>query len=170
MLLAGLEKIRSYGWNSPKTALLLSLFVVGALSARLAIAPVRPLLPITGQLDQADAFARQLKGHIWFPWNPLVTYYSERRFYHAEDGMFVRFVTGYPLTYDHARAHLPADWTVTALLGQDVDWGIALSLQPSTAASSKAGSWNLHYWPLPGAPTHEEVDLSSASQTIPSHP
>lgn len=170
LLLAGLEKIRGTGWNVSKTALLLSLLVLGVFGARIALAPLRPLRPITEQIVQADTFARQLKGHIWFPWNPLITYYSEGRFYHAEDGMYVRFVTGYPLTYDHARSQLPPDWTVTALLGQDVDWGIALSLQPATAASSRAGSWILHYWPSPGGPAHENVDLSPSSQTISPHP
>jgi len=170
LLLAGLEKIRAAGWNVHKTAGLLAVLVIGILGTRIAIAPLRPLRPLTAQIDQADTFARQLKGHIWFPWNPLITFYSEGRFYHAEDGMYVRFVTGHPLTYAHARSQLPPDWTVTALLGQDVDWGIALSLQPATAASSRAGSWILHYWPSPGGPAHENVDLSPSSQTIPSPP
>ena len=170
LLLVGLEKIRETGWNLPKATLLLSLLVAGIFGARLALAPLRPLSPITTHLTQADTFARQLKGHIWFPWNPLITYYSEGRFYHAEDGMYVRFVTGYPVTYAHARAHLPPDWTVTALLGQDVDWGIAMSLQPASAATASAGSWTLHFWPSSGAPAHENVDLSPASQTILPHP
>jgi hypothetical protein len=170
LALAGLEKVRASNWNPQRMAVLLSLLVLTVLGTRIALAPIRPLHPITTQLQQADTFARQLKGRIWFPWSPLITWYSEGRFYHAEDGMYVRFVTGSPLTYAHAHANLPPDWTVTALFGNDLDWGIALSLQPPNALSVKEGSWILYFWPSPGTPAHENVDLSPASQTILPHP
>ncbi|HTJ78106.1 MAG TPA: hypothetical protein VL357_03845 [Rariglobus sp.] len=167
LILASLVEISRTRWDSRKALAVLSLLVLACLGTRIALSPLRPFRPITMQLTQATVFADQLRGRIWFPWNPLITFYSDGHFYHAEDGMYVRFVTGHPITYDQARAQLPPDWTVTALLGQDVDWGIALSLQPVDAISSKAGPWILYFWPPSSTSHHEKVDLSPASQTIP---
>ena len=37
-----------------------------------------------------------------------LTIYSENRFYHAEDGLYMRFLAGHPLTMEHAQQDLPA--------------------------------------------------------------
>jgi hypothetical protein len=108
--------------------------------------------PLVEHYRQADVLARSFSGEIWFPWNPLVTIYSEKRFYHAEDGLYMRFLAGHPLTMEHARQYLPANLCVLALPRGGTDWGIALSLAPANARVDDFGLWTLHSWPpLPGA-------------------
>ncbi len=109
--------------------------------------------PLVEHYQQADFLARSFPREIWFPWNPLVTIYSENRFYHVEDGLCMRFLAGHALTLDHARQHLPANMCVIALPRGGTDWGLALRLAPPDAQVDPFGLWTLHSWPPPaGAP------------------
>lgn len=108
--------------------------------------------PVTEHLRQADAIATQLPGEVWFPWNPLVTFFREHRFDHVEDGLYARAVSGHALSAQELRAHLPPRWSVTALLTHGTDWHLALELSPPDHAVSTLGSWTLHSWNTPAAP------------------
>ena len=103
--------------------------------------------PLVEHYQQADFLARRFSHEIWFPWNPLVTIYSENRLYHAEDGLYLRFVAGHALTLSHARQDLPAKMCVIALPRGGTDWGIALSLLPPNARHDDFGLWTLYSWP-----------------------
>jgi hypothetical protein len=102
--------------------------------------------PRVEQLHQAESIAHQRPGQIWFPWNPLVTYYAERRFDHVEDGLYVRFVSARPLSYPETRAHLPPNWSAMAMLTGSSDWGLASHFCPTDAAVSHVGFWTLTTW------------------------
>jgi hypothetical protein len=131
-------------------AALAAAVIFGVRCARVQHLPFRPL---TEHYDEAAHLARALPGQIWFPWNPLVSIYSENRFYHAEDGLYMRFLAGHPLTMAHARQYLPANLCVIALPRNGTDWGIALHLAPPNARVDDFGLWTLHSWPPPaGAP------------------
>ncbi|MDD2762938.1 MAG: hypothetical protein PHE83_03065 [Opitutaceae bacterium] len=96
---------------------------------------------------EAEYLAKVLPGQVWFPWHPLVTVFSEHRLYNVEDGLYVRFVSGRPLTYDEARRDLPPRMSVIALPRSATDWGVALSLAPPGTQRREFGLWNLYTWP-----------------------
>jgi hypothetical protein len=118
---------------------------------RIALLPNRPLHPRLDLYRQGDEIARSHSERVWFPWHPLITVFSEHRLYHVEDGMYVRFVSGRPLTYAEARRHLPPRMTVIALPRNASDWGIALRLLPPDARTDNVGLWTLHSWSEPPA-------------------
>jgi len=105
--------------------------------------------PFIEHYRQAEYLARSLPNEIWFPWHPLVTIYSENRFYHAEDGLYVRFLAGHAITLTHAHAHLPPHMCVIALRSGSTDWGIALHFLPKNARHAEFGLWTLYSWPPP---------------------
>jgi len=144
--LAAARVTRRASWLYAGAALLATLIC----GARLARLPSPPLRPLVEHYRQADYLARTFRGEIWFPWNPLVTIYSENRFYHGEDGLYVRFLAAHALTQGHASANLPPHMCVIALPRGGNDWGIALSLRPANAQRSDFGFWTLYSWP-PGS-------------------
>lgn len=123
---------------------------------RLQLEPTPTWRPRTSQLYQGEQIARQFPGQIWFPWNPLITYFAEGRFDQVEDGLFVRFVAGQPLTFTEARAHLPPDWNGMAMLNGTSDWGLATHLCPPNAVASSVGFWSLKRWSTANSPLKSE--------------
>lgn len=110
--------------------------------------------PRIAHLRQGKNLATQLKGEIWFPWNPIITFYADGQFYHVEDGLYVRFITGNPLTTTEAKRHLPARWSAMALWPGDLDYGIAVHLCPPGARVTHTSFWTLRTWSTaPGAMT-----------------
>jgi len=128
--------------------MLLALVVAGT-AAQLASEPSRNLVPAVAHLRRAQYLADQFRGQIYFPWNPMVTYFSDRRFYHVEDGLFVRLLAGHAQTPQTLQAGLPSPWLETARVGQDGGWGIIDQLQPRDAQRSQYGEWTLDLWPEP---------------------
>ena len=124
-----------------------AMVTVALCGTRLAGLSSPPWRPLVEHYRQADYLARSFPGQIWFPWNPLVTIYSDNRFYHGEDGLYVRFLAGHALTQDHARSHLPPQMCVIALPRGAADWGIALSLLPAGARRTEFSLWTLYSWP-----------------------
>jgi len=116
---------------------------------RIALLPVPPWRP-PGQLyREAGELARARPGRIWFPWHPLVTVFSEQRLYSVEDGLYVRFLSGRPLTLADARAHLPPGMSAIALPRTSTNFGVALSLRPPEATRNDIGLWTVYSWPAP---------------------
>jgi hypothetical protein len=145
--LATARRSRRLSWVVPGAALAgLAICIV-----RLAITPGHPSRPLTAHYQQAEILARSFPNEIWFPWNPLVTIYGENRFYHVEDGLYVRFLAGRPLSLAHARAFLPPHMCVIALPRGGTDWGLALQFLPPHARRAEFGLWTLYSWP-PEAP------------------
>jgi len=109
--------------------------------------------PNTEHLRQGDALARQLPGQVYFPWNPLITYYAEQRIDEVEDGLFIRFFAGEPLP---ARfAHLPPKFSAIAFPDGTPDWGIARRLAPADHQTARFGSWTIVSWPRDSAAPDE---------------
>ena len=108
------------------------------------------LRPQLSGLRQGAALARQLPGQIYFPWNPLLTYFSEGRFYHAEDGLITRSLAGRPLPLAVVNAHLPPAMCVVAYHGYTIE-GFVRSLVPADARRDRFGEWILLSWPPPAA-------------------
>ncbi|MEO7700414.1 MAG: hypothetical protein ABIZ04_14415 [Opitutus sp.] len=117
-----------------------------AVLARFQLVTTPGWTPRIAQLRQAELISKTYPEQIWFPWNPLVTFYSARRFDHVEDGLYVRFVTGLPLTFAEARAGLPPKWRGMAMVRGSFDWGLAAHLCPSDAQVDQLGFWTLTTW------------------------
>ena len=58
-------------------------------------------------MKQAEQLADACRGEIYFPWNPLITFYSEQRFDHTEDGLLTRALTGEEISGEKLHAGLP---------------------------------------------------------------
>lgn len=109
--------------------------------------PRWPLSPNIEYLERADQIARASPGEVYFPWNPLVTFFSEGRFYHAEDGFYVRYLVGKAPSRPDAMKNLPPAWSITAFRGADTGWGIVEQLHPPGTQRTVQGEWTLYSWP-----------------------
>lgn len=116
--------------------------------ARIGMTPAFANKPLTEHLQQASFLAREFPGQIWFPWNPIVTYYEEQRFDHTEDGLVIRQLARPTLSEPQLLAHLPPRWHATAMRTTENDWGLARRLGPaSEVQSTEVGLWQLRIWP-----------------------
>lgn len=110
--------------------------------------PVWLWRPATGALRQAESLAQQLPGEIYFPWNPLITFYGEHRFDHAEDGLITRSLAGRPVSPELLRRHLPARMHIAAYQSNDVFYReVGALFLPRNAAAQRFGEWTLFSWP-----------------------
>lgn len=114
--------------------------------------PVAPLTPRTQHLREATQIAESFPQQVYFPWHPLITWFSEGRFDHAEDGLYTRQVAGVELPRgEELDAFLPPHWHVTAIPG----WrhqGVYTDFQPDGAQMGKYGNWSLYLWELAPPP------------------
>ncbi|MBW7896002.1 MAG: hypothetical protein H3C27_12860 [Opitutaceae bacterium] len=145
LLLALLGLARRRGAAAPA---LIAAAVVVTGGARIWEADHVPLAPATERMLAADALIRAAPGELWLPWSPLVTWFAEGRFDHAEDGIYVRFITGHPVALTHARAHLPPRFGAMALPA-GADWGVAEKLAGHPSTESKTGGWRVVRWATP---------------------
>lgn len=147
LLLVVLTKARRWRphFYGPLTALL----AIAILSLRVVQADSAPLRPATAMVEQAKTIEAALPGEVWLPWNPLVAYFAEGRFYHAEDGLYVRFITGHPVSVNQARAHLPPRFHAIAFPSPQMQWGVAAKLAPTSAQVLRMGPWEILTWPPP---------------------
>lgn len=109
-----------------------------------------PLWPATERVRAADALVRLTPGELWLPWSPLVTWFAEGRFDHTEDGIYVRFITGHPVSLAHARAHLPPRCRAM-LLPPGADWGVAIKLAGQPSTEREIAGWRLVRWAPPSS-------------------
>lgn len=108
--------------------------------------------PELAAYDEAAGIAARLRGQVWFPLHPLVTLYSERRYYHDEDGFYVRRMTHKAVTPEHATAQLPVALRVMAFHQGWSDWNIARQIMPAGARETLVGHWTLLTAPAPSSP------------------
>ncbi len=119
---------------------------------RILAADTAPVRPDTTDLRIATAIQAELPGQVWLPWNPLVSYYAEHRFYHAEDGINVRFITGYPVPFAQAQAGLPPRFHAIAVPSPNMQWGPASKLIRQPASTRHLGNWIVWTWVADSSP------------------
>ena len=137
--------------SSMVAALLLPAGVATVVLVQIGLSPTRSLLPVTSHLRQADYLARQFPGQIYFPWHPLVTFFSEHRFYHVEDGLYTRYTAQLAPARAPALRDLPGRWSITVFPGPMTGWGVVAQLQPPDVQKSAFGGWTVYSW-TPAAP------------------
>lgn len=124
-------------------ALATAVGAVALLGARLAALPEPTLVPRLAERRQAAAIAARFPGSAWFPLHPLVTLYSDGRYYHDEDGLYVRFLGRKPASPALMQGGLPPAMRVMVFSNDWNDWGIAkLQLPPQTRTTV------LQYWTI----------------------
>lgn len=136
----------------------LAVVALGILVGRIASRPVGLWQPLAAAAVYDDALdlSRQLPGVVWFPWNPLVTVFSEGRLYHAEDGLYVRGLIRRAISGADARRHLPDRFAAIIVSNQGSTWGIAEPLLPGPLQEIDLGSWTLFRSPHAPPITVEE--------------
>ncbi|HVU25129.1 MAG TPA: hypothetical protein VHE13_13465 [Opitutus sp.] len=105
-----------------------------------------PVQPQIAGLHHAERIARANPGRIWFPYNPLVTWFTDRRFYHVEDGIATRHLAGRGLREPTFRRHLPARLTAIVYPAGMADH-FALQLLPEFSEARAAGAWIIYTRP-----------------------
>jgi hypothetical protein len=94
---------------------------------------------------EAALLAAKMPEKIWFPMHPLVTLYSDGRFYHDFDGLGERVLAGQRLTDGHYFAHMPRHRQVIATL-LPIGWGPADTAEarlPKDTPMGTFGTWRL---------------------------
>ncbi len=130
---------RHFRWLPLGTMVAVALIACG----RVLQAPRVLLRPALVSYAEAEQLAAQFHGRIWFPFHPLVTLYSEQRYYHDEDGLYVRKLSQQGVGAEQVAAHLPPAMQVLALHNRWSDWGVARSLLPPDARPVVIGNWTL---------------------------
>lgn len=126
--------------------------LLAILTQQLAYSPLLPLRPLTARLVEGEQLARKYRGQIYFPWHPLLTYFSEGRFYHAEDGLYTRSIAGFARQGAAARRDLPPMWSMSAIPGWRSQ-GAFTQLQPPDAQLVFIGRWSIYVWRPTPEPT-----------------
>ena len=126
---------------------LTSAFVIAIICLRVLQADHTPMQPALSKIREAGTIQAHFPEQVWLPWSPLVSYYAEGGFYHSEDGFYVRFLTGNPVSVRQAMAHLPAQFRAMAFPGQDMQWGIARKLAKPNQRQWELGEWLIIEWP-----------------------
>lgn len=126
-----------------RSALLLgaALLAAGLASARVVAEPGLALRPETADYAMAAQIAARHPGAAWFPMHPLVTLYSDRRYYHDEDGLYVRRMSHHPVTPEHAVSQLPPAMQVIVQHTAWSHWGIARGMLPEHSRETIVGNW-----------------------------
>ncbi|HEY0968101.1 MAG TPA: hypothetical protein VGD88_11985 [Opitutaceae bacterium] len=130
----------------PRAPALLASAILFAVITRIGLADFAPLRPAVADLQRAQALLAARPGELWLPWNPLVTHFAEGRFDHAEDGLYVRFITGHPVSLTQARAGTPPAMKAMAFPTAATQWGVAAKLAPGSATPHQDGPWLILAW------------------------
>lgn len=128
--------------------LALSMLAVALASISLQTSPLR-VLPNVQAYREATCLAARLPERIWFPLHPLITLYSDKRFYHDFDGLNERVIAGYQLSDEHYFAHMPRNRQVTATL-LPIGWGPADTAEARLPKNTPVNFFG--HWRLDGSP------------------
>ncbi|WP_414661028.1 hypothetical protein [Horticoccus sp. 23ND18S-11] len=110
------------------------------------------LRPQTSEYHVAAQLAARQHHAVWFPVHPLVTLYSDHRYYHDEDGMYARFKAGMPISPAHAATQLPPGLRAIVFRNDWSDWGIARRMMPAQTQDTVIGNWTLRIGVAAAAP------------------
>lgn len=142
--LVALVSGKSFARLGQAGCLVLAMMSAALASVWLQISNLR-VLPNVQAYREAAYLASRMPEKIWFPLHPLVTLYSDGRFYHDFDGLGERVLAGQRLTDEHYFAHMPRHRQVTATL-LPIGWGPADTAEarlPKDTPVSTFGLWRL---------------------------
>jgi hypothetical protein len=128
---------------APGPALRIAAVAIVALALRATDLASLPARPLTRQFEVVTELTTRFPGGLWFPQNPLVTYYADRRLWHSEDGIYTRNVAGYGLREPEFRRHLPPG-VHGVVYPAHVVRPYALALLPNFDEVVNLPYWSLH--------------------------
>lgn len=125
------------------TLLGVALLSMAGVTARLVREPELHLAPQLAVYHEAAKLAARYPRGIWFPTHPLVTLFSDRRYYHDEDGMYARLMSRKPISPEHLASQLPSELRIIALCNTWSTWGIARRMTPEPSREEVTEQWTL---------------------------
>ena len=102
-----------------------------------------PAQPFAGHFAAAEALLDAHPHRLWFPQNPLITFYADRRLWHSEDGVLTRYIAGLGLREPDFRRHLPPNLE-GVVYPAIIEFPFALPLLPEFNRAEKVRYWTLH--------------------------
>lgn len=102
-----------------------------------------PTKPFTEHYDSAETLVTSHPHRIWFPRNPLITYYADGKLWHSEDGIETRFLANYGLREVDFRRHLPPNLEGVAYPAV-VEFPFSMPLLSEFDRETRSGFWTLH--------------------------
>ncbi|MBC7367392.1 MAG: DUF2029 domain-containing protein [Undibacterium sp.] len=129
-----------YAQNHPARALGPIIVTTLLLALRFPYFLSLPSTPANGKIRFAERFARANPETLWFPYNPVITFYSDNKLYHVEDGLATRHLAGLPLREQAFHRSLPS--RLTAVIYPVVQTHrFSLQLIPAFRARTVLGEW-----------------------------
>jgi hypothetical protein len=122
-----------------------ALLATALTTGRLLNEPTLPLRPLVDDHRLAAQIAKRHPGAAWFPMHPLITLYGDRRYYHDEDGLYVRRMSRQPLSADQAASQLPPAMHLIVQHNAWSHWGIARGMLPEHSGRNVVGNWTIHH-------------------------
>lgn len=121
-----------------------------ALAANAKYLTALPAHPRTRHFDSAVELAATYPHALWFPQNPVLTFYLDTRLWHSEDGVLTRYAAGHRIREPDFRRHLPPDLKGAVYPGT-VDFPFAMPLLPEFNQTVRIPFWKLHLRATPPA-------------------
>jgi hypothetical protein len=107
-----------------------------------------PLGPLTQHVAAAERYARAHPAAVWFPYNPVVTFYTDATLYHVEDGIATRHLAGYGMRERQFHTHLPP-WLSAVVYPAGVQYPFALQLLGEFNQRTEQGPWVIYERTVP---------------------
>ncbi len=99
--------------------------------------------PLVEHYSSANALMAMQGGEIWFPQNPVITFYATKRLWHAEDGIATRYLANYGIREPDFRRHLPAEIQAVAY-PQSVTNPFAIALLQDFDRTDRISHWIIY--------------------------
>ncbi len=127
---------------TPVASLRLLAAATGALALHASDFAALPAGPLTEHLDVAAQLTAAYPHAIWFPQNPVVTFYADGRLWHSEDGVRTRNLAGYAPRQAAFRRYLPPNLRAIAY-PENEDVSLATALLPEFNQRAVLPHWTL---------------------------
>lgn len=102
-----------------------------------------PSGPYTDHLKIATELCTSSPRSIWFPRNPLITFYADGGLWHAEDGIQTRYIADFGLKEADFRRHLPEN--LQAVVYPSVfEFPFSMALLPELNQTTQLPYWTVH--------------------------
>jgi hypothetical protein len=103
--------------------------------------------PFVGHLENAKRLTETHPHRIWFPQNPLITYYADGKLWHSEDGVETRFLANYGIREADFRRYLPPGLEGVAYRA-DINSPFSMALLSEFSREIKGPFWTLYVRPM----------------------
>ena len=105
-----------------------------------------PSRPYTDHFDAAAVLTGRYPQGIWFPQNPMITYYADRKLWHSEDGVSTRFLAGYGIREADFKRYLPSPLQALAYPSVNT-FPFSLPLLPEFSEKNRIPYWVFYTQP-----------------------